>query len=132
MSELNKAEETLSKNMNVRILQLPPYTVASYQYIGEDPEEHVAVVMEKFIRDSGLYDTKPDSRFFGFNHPNPGVRDDGLYGYEVWVTVPEDMEIPEPLTKKHFDGGLYAAYTIKFGEFYKWRDLAEWGETNDE
>lgn len=132
MSELNKAEETLSKDMNVRILQLPPYTVASYQYIGEDPEEHVAVVMEKFIRDSGLYEKKPDSRFFGFNHPNLGVRDDGLYGYEVWVTVPEDMEIPEPLTKKHFDGGLYAAYTIKFGEFHKWKDLAEWGESNDE
>lgn len=131
MNELNIADETLWKNLNVRIVLLPPFTVASNHYIGENPEEHVDKPMDKFIRESRLYEIKPDSRFFGFNHPNPGVRDDGLYGYEIWVTIPDDMEVPAPLTKKKFDGGLFAAYTIKFPEFHYWEKLGKWVENNE-
>lgn len=132
MSELNKADEILSKPLNVRIVLLPPFTVASFHYIGEDPEEHAGAAMDRFIRESSLYELKPDSRFFGFNHPNPGVRDDGLYGYEVWVTIPNDMEVPPPLTKKRFDGGLFAAYTIKFPEFQYWKELQHWVNDNEQ
>jgi len=32
------------------------------------------------------------------------------------VTIPDDMEGPEFLVKKHFPGGLYAAYAINFLE----------------
>ena len=131
MTELNKAEETLSKCQNVRIILLPPFTVAAAHYIGESPEEHVEEILDSFIREIGLYNVKPDSRMFGFNHPNPGVRDDGLYGYETWVTIPEDMEVPAPLVKKRFEGGLYAAYTIKFPEFQYWQELDRWAQTND-
>ena len=63
---------------------------------------------------------------FGFNHPNPGVRDDGLYGYEVRVTIPDDMEVPEPLVKKKFDGGLFDVTAIKFPEFQYWSELGKW------
>lgn len=42
-----------------------------------------------------IYEIKPDAGLFGFNHPNPGMREDGKYGYEDWVTIPEDMEVPE-------------------------------------
>lgn len=132
MTELNKADEILNKNLNVRIVLLPPFTVASNHYIGENPEEHVDDDVEKFIRESRLYEIKPDSRMFGFNHPNPGVREDGLYGYEVWVTIPEDMKVPEPLVKKKFEGGLYAAYTIKFPEFQYWGELENWVRNSSE
>ena len=82
--------------------------------------------MDKFIRESRLYEIKPDSRFFGFNHPNPGILEDGIHGYEVWATIPDDMDVPEPLVKKKFEGGLFAALTIKFPEFQVWRDLENW------
>ena len=132
MNELNKADEALNKGLNVRMVLLPPYTVAAFHYIGEDPEEHVEESVDRFIRESRLYEIKPDSRMFGFNHPNPGVREDGLYGYEVWVTIPEDMEVPEYCTKKQFSGGLYAAYTIKFPEFQYWGELIKWAENSEE
>lgn len=131
MDEINKADEILNRNLNVRIVLLPPFTVASYHYIGENPEEHVGDALCKFVQDSGLYNIKPDSRMFGFNHPNPDVRDDGLYGYEAWVTIPDDMDVPKPYIKKKFDGGLFAAYTIRFPEFQYWQSLGRWAENND-
>lgn len=132
MSELEKANETLEKNLNVRIVLLPPFTVASNHVIGKDPEETVGAAVDKFIRDSRLYEIKPDSRYFGFNHPNPGILENGEHGYEVWATIPDDMEVPAPLVKKKFGGGLYAALTIKFPEFQYWEELARWAYNSAE
>ena len=126
MSELNSANENINKNLNVRIIQLPPFTVASNRIISKEPEATVGVLINKFIKESRLYEIKPDSRYFGFNHPNPGILPDGDYGYEVWVTIPDDMEIPSPLEKKHFDGGLFAALAMPFPEFSLWQDLFDW------
>ena len=36
------------------------------------------------------------------------------------------MEVCEPLVKKYFEGGLYAAHTIPFGAFEEWEMLDEW------
>lgn len=133
MSELNKANETISKAENVRIVHLPPMTVAAYQYIGENPEETTGRVSTEFVRESGIYEVKPDARMYGFNHPSPSSMgpDFGVYGYEVWITVPEDFEVPAPLTKKHFEGGLYAVMAIQFPEFHRWMDLTRWAEENE-
>lgn len=129
---LDKANESVTKaNGSVRIIQLPPFTAAANHVIGIEPEESVDKPVDKFIRESGLYNIKPDSRYFGFNHPNPGILENGKHGYEVWVTIPDDMEVPEPLVKKHFDGGLYAALTIVFPDFYRWNDLTKWAEENE-
>lgn len=131
MSDLNKANETLDKSLNVRILLLPPCTVAACRVVGENPEETVGEIMSKFVQDSGLYESKPDARMFGFNHPNPGILENGLHGYEVWVTIPDEMEVAEPLVKKKFEGGLYAVLTIQFPEFQFWGSLTQWAENND-
>ncbi|MDE7261783.1 MAG: effector binding domain-containing protein [Oscillospiraceae bacterium] len=128
---MNSAKQMIEKDSCVRILLLPPYTVAAYQYIGEEPEEHVHEVMDPFIRESKLYEKKPDSRYFGFNHPDP-EEGSKVYGYEVWVTIPEDMKVPEPLAKKRFPGGLYAAYTINFPDFFEWQFLTQWVERNEQ
>lgn len=130
--QLEQANATISAiHSDIRIIQLPPFTVASNHCIGKEPEESVGKPVDKFIRESGLYKIKPDSRYFGFNHPNPGILEEGTHGYEVWVTVPDDMDIPAPLVKKHFEGGLYAAMTIHFPEFYRWEDLTRWVENNE-
>ena len=123
----------MSENKNeplVRIVLLPPFTVASNHVIGKEPEETVGEPMDKFIRESKLYEIKPDARYFGFNHPNPGVLEGDIHGYEVWVTIPDDMDVPAPLVKKHFDGGLYAALTIKFPDFHLWQELEKWAYNN--
>lgn len=130
MEELNRADETLGKLRKVRIVMLPPCTVASYHFIGENPEETVGEVMDRFVRESGLYAKKPDARMFGFNHPNPSA-DRPHHGYEDWVTIPDDMEVPAPLVKKKFAGGMYAAHTIAFPDFHEWELLIQWAVESD-
>jgi DNA-binding transcriptional MerR regulator len=128
-SMLNKANEVLTK-LNVRILQVPPATVASYHFIGENPEEKVGAVMSRFAKESNLYELKPDSKLYGFNHPNPAEGKEH-HGYEDWITIPDDMDVPSPLVKKKFAGGMYAAHTIKFMDFHEWNDLHKWVENSD-
>lgn len=129
MSEINHAEQEQWRKLNVRILLLPPMTVAAFHYVGADPEDHVGEMASRFVQESRLYEVKPDSRMFGFNHPNPSP-DKPHYGYENWVTIPEDMEVPAPGVKKHFPGGLYAAHAIDFGNFHEWQWLAQWVENH--
>lgn len=138
LSKINFKEERIMEKQdiivenlkNVRIVLLPTCTVASYHFKGENPEETVGAQMDKFVRESRLYELKPDARLFGFNHPNPSANSP-QYGYEDWVTIPEDMEVPAPLIKKYFAGGLYAAHTIKFGDFHEWSLLSKWVSDNE-
>ena len=129
MSEINQAEQEQWRRLNVRFLHLPPMTVAAFHYIGPDPEDHAGDMASRFVQESHLYEAKPDSRMFGFNHPNPSP-DRPHYGYEVWLTIPDDMDVPAPGEKKHFPGGLYAAHAIDFGNFHEWGWLAQWVENN--
>ena len=130
MSELNQTDQAQWRNLNVRYVMLPETTVATFHYIGADPESHVGDQATRFIQESRLYDLKPDARMFGFNHPNPAPGQEH-YGYEVWLTIPEDLAVPAPGVKKRMPGGLYAAHTIDFPNFHEWQWLLEWGEHND-
>ena len=40
------------------------------------------------------------------------------------------MEVEYPLSKKKFDGGLYAVHTINMGDFHEWKWLMEWVQNN--
>jgi DNA gyrase inhibitor GyrI len=130
MEDLNKAKESLSKLTDVRIIYLPPATVASSHYIGKDPEDNSGYLLDQFVKDSELYKKKPDLRLYGFNHPNP-TEGNAEYGYERWVTIPDAMEVPEGLTKKHFPGGMYAAHMIPMGAFEEWGWLYDWVQKSD-
>lgn len=125
MDDLNKAAETLSKltDKDVRIIYLPPSAVASSHFYGEEGEAEgkAAEAMDNFVRASGLCNTKKDLRHYGFNNPSSTS-----HGYERFVTIPDDMDVPLPLTKKHFSGGLYAAHMIPMGDFFKWEWLCNW------
>jgi len=127
MEDLNKASEKLSKltDSDVRIVYLPSATIAAYQFEGDEPERIVGEAIRKFVRESNLLNVKPDVRHYGFNAPNP-YDETGKHGYEMQVTIPDNMEVPEPLVKKHFEGGLYAAHMIPFGAFEQWEWLNEW------
>jgi DNA-binding transcriptional MerR regulator len=131
MDDLIKANEKLTKltDRDVRIVYLPPSDVAAYQYEGDCPETRVGQVVDAFIRESNLAAIKPDMRHYGFNAPSP-VDETGRHGYEMWVTIPDGFSVPQPLVKKHFEGGLYGAHMIPIGAFEEWELLVNWMNNN--
>lgn len=137
MDNLNKANETLSKitDMDVRIVYLPPMTVATYCAIGENCEGKANDVINRFVMESNLTKIKPDLRQFGFDCSKgaTGIGEPS-HAYEVWVSIPDDMsmtfhldtEVPSSLIKRRFNGGLYAAHVLRTWDFQDWRLLGEW------
>lgn len=125
MEELNQANQVLEQLKNARIVYLPPATVAASHYVGDNPEDVAGDRLAEFVKATGLQRKKPDLRCYGFNNPCPQTPGE-TYGYEFWVTIPEDMEVPAPLTKKQFAGGLYAAHCIPMGEFHQWEPFYIW------
>lgn len=130
MNELDKAQDTLGKltDRDVRIIYLPPMTVASIHVqkglgISED-ECHAQ--LDAFVREHKLTEIKPDIRHFGFNHPDGNPHGEPEHGYEMWVTIPEDMDVPAPYQKLCFPGGMYAAHMIPMGSFEEWEWLFNW------
>jgi DNA-binding transcriptional MerR regulator len=131
MDQLNRADHKLTKLTDVRIVYLPPAWVAAYHFLGEDSETHAAEVVSRFVRESGLLSVKPDVRHFGFNNPAQQAPSNASSpGYEMWVTIPDGFPVPEPLVRKRFLGGLYAAHAIEFGAFDHWSLLFEWVSEN--
>jgi len=127
MEDLNKADETLNKlkDSDVRIIYVPPMTVAAAQCLWT--EEKKAYI--QFVKESGLLKIKPDARgiaAYYFSKEDLKVKNHAkLKEFEVWVSIPDDMEVKAPLTKKTFEGGLYAAYLLR-NNFEDVLFLAEW------
>lgn len=133
-ADLEQASMKLNKltDRDVRIVYLPPATVAAAYAVGKEPgpELVTADMVDKFIRDTDIKNTYPASRHYGFNNPDEPVHGEG-HGYERYITIPDDMEVPSPLTKKHFVGGLYAAHMIPMGAWDEWVWLHEWVSKSD-
>ena len=129
MEQLNQASEKLSKleDKDVRIVYLPPMTIAAAYASGEGCEGIALKLINQFVKDSGLLTIKPDARSFGFDCSKEAVEiGEPSHIYEVWVSVPDNMKIPSPLVKRTFSGGLYAAHVLRTWDFEDWRLLGEW------
>lgn len=134
MEKLNKANENLNKlaDKDVRIVYLPPMTVAAAYATGEGCEGIAGDMITQFVKKSGLLKIKPDARSFGFDcSKGAAVIGEPSHVYEVWVSIPDDIEIPEPLVKRTFDGGLYAVHVLRTWDFQDWRLLKEWVNASD-
>ena len=106
MDALNAAMDVLNKPRDVRIVHLPPMTVASVFCTGENPEEQAWQILCDFLRESNLPQIKPDLRCFMLDHSNAIGKN---FGREIFVSIPDDLTLPAPFVKKIFHGGLYAA-----------------------
>ncbi len=129
---LSERKTAMSDNdlNNVRIVRIPAITVATYRAESETPEKDCSDVMYKFILENELH-KKSGFRQFGFNNPNPS-ENNPVYGYEMWVTIPEGFEVLEPLVKKQFDGGLFASISAKLSEIgERWMQLYNWAKNSD-
>ena len=130
IDDLNDAYRNLKKAQDVRIVNLLPSTVASMHCISDTPENDAEAWICKFIDSVNLYKIKPDAKLLGFN--NPCLNEEGVHGYEMWITIPDDMDVPSPLKKKFFPGGLYGAYTSNPINFDDWSFINNWAEDNDD
>ena len=134
MEELNKQNEVLTKlaDRDVRIVYLPPMTVAAAYATGEGCEGKASDMIAQFVNEYGLLNIKPDARSFGFDCSKESTAiGEPSQVYEAWVSIPNDIELPEPLLKRNFDGGLYAAHVLRSWDFQDWRLLKEWVNASD-
>ena len=135
--ELQIASEKLSKltDRDVRIIYLPPMTVAACQSDrAEGNEGYCSQKLSEFLFNNNLFSIKHDMRSFGFNifiedkMPKTGKPSPC---WEMWVSIPDDIELPNPLFKRQFHGGLYAAHMIKMEDWDDWGKLVEWCKTSE-
>ena len=131
MDVLKQADQAGGKMTDVRIVHLPESDVAAAHVTGDDPEDRAGRMIADFARKTRLWEKHPGLRLYGFNHPSP-ADETGWHGYEFWITIPEGMDVPAPLEKKHFAGGTYAAHMIQMGNFEEWARLEEWVRKNNE
>ena len=131
MDNLNQADQGSREMKDIRIVHLPESDVAAAHVTGDDPEDRAGKMIAAFARSVRLWEKHPGLRLYGFNHPNP-VDETGWHGYEFWITIPDGMEVPAPLEKKHFAGGTYAAHMIQMGNFEEWAPFSESVENSDE
>ena len=128
--------ELLEKYPDIKVLkELKPFRVAYYCYYGMGPESGAFSVMSDWLKRSGLSFEKDKLRIFGFNNPSPASPDQTEYGYEVWVTIGDDIIVNDSLVRtKTFQGGLYAVCGVKNltcgGDgseiYYTWQRLNRW------
>lgn len=134
LEELNKPNDVLNKfqDRDIRIIYLPPMTVAAAWVEGDECEGKASRIIRSFVQDTGLMDIKPDARCFGFDcsKEDTGVGEASRV-YETWVSIPDEMEVPKPLCKRRFQGGLYAAHVLRSWDFQDWRLLTEWVHASD-
>lgn len=134
MEKLDKASETLNKmtDKEVRIVFLPPMSVAAYCASGERCEDKAGEVINQFVTEKGLTKIKPDLRQFGFDcSGEETVVGEPSHAYEMWVSVPDDMAIPKPLVKRRFTGGMYAVHVLRAWDFQDWCLLKDWVDASE-
>ena len=81
--------------------------------------------MEHIMLENSLH-KKSGFRHFGFDNPSPSDNNP-VYGYEMWVVIPDNFDVPDPLVIKQFNGGLYASISTKMSEIgERWQQLCNW------
>lgn len=116
---------------NVRIVRLPAMTVASYRAESATPEDDCSKVFNRFVLEHKLH-KRDGYRYFGFNNPNP-TDGNPVYGYEMWVSIPDDFTGLEPLKRISFRGGLYASISTQMNEIgERWQLLYDWCKSHEQ
>jgi len=129
--------------MFVKLVKLPQMRVISFHSWGEfigDPEIKSHQKLEEWIRKSGISIDPLKHIVFGFNNPLPKFNEKGEqiaskekpYGFEIWVTIPEDFKVDGNLSIKNVGGGLYAVVSVQGANNIGngWQALIDWISAN--
>ncbi len=105
---------TMGKEKEIlKIVQLSKLRVVSFHVKeSNSPEGEAESMLEKWAKPKGMFDQPDIHQVYGFNNPNP-TKEQPLYGYEFWVTIPDDFDVESGMTVKTFDGGLYAVMSCQ-------------------
>lgn len=95
------------QTIDVKIVHLDPMRVAVFHGYGPNPEELAWKQMEEWAADRGCFQPTGTARIFGFNNPNPSDATPN-YGYELWLTLSDEIEVDSPARVRQFPGGMYA------------------------
>lgn len=106
------------------IIKIPEMNVASIQIQSLTPEKDSLEKIVDFIMKNKLFNSYYPCYHFGFTISDQDINR-GIFGYERWICIPNNMLIPKPFQKKHFAGGTYATKIIKNGEYDKWSNLID-------
>ncbi|MHA2096139.1 MAG: effector binding domain-containing protein, partial [Candidatus Hodarchaeales archaeon] len=106
---INQEAKTMGKEKEIlKIVKLPKLRVVSFHVKeSKSPEGEAESMLEKWAKPKGMFDQPDIHQVYGFNNPDP-TKEQPLYGYEFWVTIPDEYEVESGMTVKSFDGGLYA------------------------
>lgn len=94
-------------NEEVRIITVQDYEVAVIHHKDvPNPEDMCWNDVIPFVEKHNL--SQKGFRHFGYNNPNPdGVQPN--YGYMMYITIPENVDVEEPFRKETLKGGLFAS-----------------------
>ena len=119
-------------NSDIRIIRLKPTKIAACRAKSESPEADSLKPLLEWANKEGIMNL-PTTRVFGFDTAIEKT-EYPVYGYESWISIPEDYLVPEPLEEKHLQGGLYAVTNTTYGNFdvqKRWKMFARWFEESE-
>jgi DNA gyrase inhibitor GyrI len=126
--------ENIMSKFKVRIEQLDPMRVVVFRGYSQTPEMEAHEHAVAFAKEKGLIAEDNCLKTFGFNKPAPWVTKGEEYGYELWLVVDSDMDVPPYLMVKEFPGAKCAVTSIKkladIGA--AWEYLYEWVENSED
>lgn len=118
-----RMENMKSKYGGVKFIQLPAMRTAAYSCVGVEPEDRASAPVLKWIRESKLEGTM---RLFGFNTEPYPSETSAEYGVGFCASIPEGVEIPEPLREMRLPGGIYMVVSEYEGDpSFGWKKAQE-------
>ena len=114
-------ENLKSKYGEVQFINLPPMRTVAYSHVGVEPENEAFAPVGKWITEENL---KGTMRMFGFNTEPYPSENSPEYGFGFCATIPEGIDIPEPLYEMRLPGGIYAVISQYEGDpSFGWRKV---------
>ena len=119
-------------DIDVQIVRLSPLRVACVNGFGSEPEGMAFEKMRVWAEAHNLLNTS--YRLFGYNNPSPSPGSPN-YGYDVWMTVDESVQVDSEAKIIEFPGGLYAVTRIDVNSPWDdipstWQKLVKWMESS--
>lgn len=121
-------KKLLKKYPDIKVLKkIEPIRIAYYRVYGTHPENEAFTVLKNWAKKNKLIEGDSKYRVFSFDTPD-SKRGDNEYGFEVWMSIDNDIIVEDNNVKsKTFEGGLYAVTSTKVsGVVSTWDRFREW------
>ncbi|MCL2255031.1 MAG: MerR family transcriptional regulator [Lachnospiraceae bacterium] len=119
-----RVKSVKDKYDDVQIVKMAPSRAVAYSCVDTEPEDKAFSPVKEWIEKNKLEGTM---RIFGFN-TEPYPSGNNPYGFGFCATIPEGINIPEPLYEMKIPGGLYAVIP---GNTYEGDPSFGWKKVHD-